>query len=530
MLGRSLREACTRIAFETLVESTMNELLTCSQMDRADAWAVEHGLSGLQLMEEAGRAVSEAIRARWSTRPVVVLCGPGNNGGDGYVVARRLIEAGWPVRVAAFSPLATLKGDALHHARLWQALSGPGSEPDPLDMSVLDGASIVVDALFGAGLNRALGPDVVALMEEAAARDMAVVAVDVPSGVQGDTGQSCGGVPVQLTVTFFRKKPAHVLMPGRALCGDVVVADIGIAPQVLLDLPLQAWENSPALWQALWQVPAISTHKYRRGHVVVLGGARMIGAARLAARAAGRMGAGMTTLAVPSASWPVYASQVMSTMAHPLRDDDAEAMVLDWADLLAPPRWAAGVLGPGALSGLPAPADATLRALVLTALAAPGRRPLVLDADALTVFESQPERLFAAIHDAARPVVLTPHEGEFTRLFGEGRAGKLEVTRDAARRSAAVVLHKGADTVIAAPDGRVSVNTEAPAWLATAGAGDVLAGMIGGLLAQGLPAWEAACAAAWVHGACAQSFGPGLLAEDLPEQVPAVLKVLWAQP
>lgn len=506
----------------------MNELLTCAQMAQADAWAMAHGMPGPCLMEKAGRAVVDAIRARWSTRPVVVLCGPGNNGGDGYVVARLLTEAGWPVRVAALTPVAALKGDALHHARLWQAL--PGTAPEPFAMSVLDGAAIVVDALFGAGLARPLDVGVSALMGEAVARGMAMVAVDVPSGVRGDTGQSWGAVPAQLTVTFFRKKPAHVLMPGRALCGEVVVGDIGIAPQALEDVPVQTWENSPALWKGLWSAPAATTHKYRRGHVVVLGGARMVGAARLAARAAGRIGAGMTTLAVPSSSWVVYASQVMSTMAQPLSDDSAQALLADWTDLLMPPRWAAAVLGPGALAGLPAPADATLRSLVLAALQAPGARPLVLDADALMAFEGCPEALFVAIQQAARPVVLTPHEGEFARLFGEGEGDKLERTRDAARRSASVVLHKGADTVIAGPDGRVAINTGAPAWLATAGAGDVLAGMIGGLLAQGLPAWEAACAAAWVHGACAQAFGPGLLAEDLPEQVPAVLRALWSEP
>lgn len=506
----------------------MNELLTCAQMAQADAWAMARGMPGPCLMEEAGKAVAEAIRTRWSVRPVVVLCGPGNNGGDGYVVARLLTEAGWPVRVMALTPVATLKGDALHHARLWQALRGVA--PEPLALSGLDGAAIVVDALFGAGLARPLDAGVSALMGEAVARGMAVVGVDVPSGVQGDSGLSWGAMPVQLTVTFFRKKPAHVLMPGRVLCGEVVVADIGIAPQALEDLPVQAWENSPALWRGLWSAPAATTHKYRRGHVVVLGGARMVGAARLAARAAGRIGAGMTTLAVPSSSWVVYASQVMSTMAQPLSDDSAQALLADWTDLLTPPRWAAVVLGPGALAGLPAPADATLRSLVLVALQAPGSRPLVLDADALMAFEGHPEALFEATVQAARPVVLTPHEGEFARLFGDGGGDKLERTRDAARRSCAVVLHKGADTVIAAPDGRVSINTGAPAWLATAGAGDVLSGMIGGLLAQGLPAWEAACAAAWVHGVCAQAFGPGLLAEDLPEQVPAVLSALWSEP
>ena len=508
----------------------MDELLTCEQMALADAWAMDNGVAGSVLMERAGLAVVQAVQARWSPRPVVVLCGPGNNGGDGYVIARRLSEAGWAVRVATSHPPAGLKGDALHHAVLWLKSPDGRAGPEALEPSVLDGAALVVDALFGAGLARPLEDEVSAVMAELVARGIPVVAVDVPSGLRGDTGEPWGGVQAQLTVTFFRKKPGHVLMPGRALCGEVVVADIGIAPQALVPLQVQAWENSPALWLARWSAPSGVTHKYQRGHVIVLGGARMVGAARLAARAAGRIGAGMTTLAVPESVWPVYAAGVMSTMAHPLPDHSVAHFLKGWTDLLAPSRWAAAVLGPGALTGLPEPAGPTLRSLVLAALKAPGGRPLVLDADALTAFETSPEVLFEAIVQSASPVVLTPHEGEFQRLFGAGDQGKLERTRDAARRSGAVVLHKGADTVVAAPDGRVAVNTGAPAWLATAGAGDVLAGLIGGLLAQGLPAWKAACAAAWVHGACAQGFGPGLLAEDLPEQVPVVLRGLWAQP
>lgn len=508
----------------------MDELLTCEQMARADAWAMAHGVDGSALMARAGKAVAEAVQARWSPRPVVVVCGPGNNGGDGYVIARCLSEAGWSVRVLASEPPASLKGDALHHAGLWLAMPGGRQAPERLQPSALEGAALVVDALFGAGLSRPLEPEVSALMAEVAARGIPVVAVDVPSGVRGDTGESWGASQAQLTVTFFRKKPGHLLMPGRALCGEVVVADIGIAPQALAPLQIQAWENSQALWSSRWSAPADTAHKYRRGHVVVLGGARMVGAARLAARAAGRIGAGMTTLAVPASAWPVYAAGVMSTMVHPLPDHAVAHFLEDWTALLAPPRWAAAVLGPGALAGLPEPAGPTLRSLVLTALQAPGARPLVLDADALTAFEASPDVLFEAIAQSDCPVVLTPHEGEFLRLFGPDGHDKLGRTREAARRSGAVVLHKGADTVIAAPDGRAAVNTGAPPWLATAGAGDVLAGMIAGLLAQGLPAWKAACAAAWAHGACARAFGPGLLAEDLPEQLPAVLRALWAQP
>lgn len=289
---------------------------------------------------------------------------------------------------------------------------------------------------------------------------------------------------------------------------------------------VQARQNAPELWQSVWAAPAANAHKYRRGHVIVWGGARMVGAARLSARAAARIGAGLTTLTVPESVWPVYAAQALSTMVHPLADADDHALASGWASWLASSRWAAMVLGPGAMAGLPETPAATLRGLVTSALSSAGEQALVLDADALMVFERDAELLFKSVRTSLHPVVMTPHEGEFERLFGASSADKLTRTREAAQQSGAVVLHKGADTVIASPDGRLVVNTDAPVWLATAGSGDVLSGLIAGLLAQGLPPFEAACAAAWVHTACGRAFGPGLIAEDLPEQVPAVLRRL----
>lgn len=298
-------------------------------------------------------------------------------------------------------------------------------------------------------------------------------------------------------------------------------------PQELLPL-----ENSPACWHAQWPKLDPHGHKYQRGQVLVWGGARMVGAARLAARAAARVGAGMVTMAVPQAVWPVYAAHLMSAMVQPVPDDSAAKLVQGWVDQLQALRWHAVLLGPGAALGLPGDPVHTLRQLVLAALAQAKARPVVLDADALTAFEHDAQALFDAIARSACPVVLTPHAGEFARLFGqapaEGEPGhsRLSQAWRAARRSGAVVLLKGADTVVASPDGRVVLNTLAPPWLATAGSGDVLAGYITGLLAQGMPAMEAACAGAWVHGACAQAFGPGLLAEDLPEMMPKVLAKL----
>lgn len=511
----------------------MNELLSCEQMARADAWVVGHGVPATQLMAQAGRAVFEVIAGRFEPCPVLVLCGPGNNGGDGYVVATLLEEAGWPVQVASNVTVDSLKGEALHHARLW--LSGADQRARsvwPLELAVDQPAALVVDALFGAGLCRPLSPEVSAVLQTLSARGLPIVAVDVPSGIHGDTGADLGAVPALLTVTFFRKKPGHVLMPGLACCGEVVVADIGITADALPGLGIRYRENSPALWRSRWMRPRATAHKYRRGHVVVLGGGRMVGAARLCARAAARVGAGLTTLAVPSSVWAVYAGTALSAMVHPLDDADESTLCRSWAQWLAGSRWSALALGPGAMRGLPGEAASSMRALVEAVLHSPGEQALVLDADALMAFEGAPSRLFGAIQASTHPVVLTPHEGEFRRLFGEAgqEGGKLALTLEAASRSGAVVLHKGADTVVASPDGQGVVSTNGPAWLATAGSGDVLTGLIAGLLGQGLGAFDAACAGAWVHGACGQAFGPGLIAEDLPEQMPGVLRELLAKP
>lgn len=517
----------------------MMELLTCARMARCDAWAVRHGVPAEVLMERAGRAVADAVVARWIPRPVLVLCGPGNNGGDGYVAARHLAAAGWPVRVAASAPWQDMKGEARAQAQRWVEVCARAGLNDAstvlaLTPAALEGAGLVIDALFGAGLTRPLEESVAVVLAQAARQGVPIVAVDVPSGLHGDTAQAMGAVPAVLTVTFHRKKPGHVLMPGRALCGEVVLADIGIPADALADPDTGpdegAWENAPALWVDRWPRPDPSGHKYRRGHAVVFGGARMVGASRLSARAAARIGAGLTSLAVPQAVWPVYASAAWSTMVRGLDDGDDALLMRAWREALGTLRWSAVLLGPGAQAGLPGEGGegGTLRALVLSALGAPGDGPLVLDADALTAFEAAPQALFDAIALHGGPVVLTPHEGEFNRLFGTTPHDKIARTRDAARRSGAVVLHKGPDTVIACPHGRVVVNTQAPPWLATAGSGDVLAGLITGLLAQGMPAMDAASAAAWVHGAAAAGFGPGLVAEDLPEQVPAVLRHLLA--
>jgi len=314
--------------------------------------------------------------------------------------------------------------------------------------------------------------------------------------------------PAVATVTFFRKKPGHLLMPGRALCGEVVLVDIGIPATVLPAIAPRCWENGAALWGDAFPWPRLEMHKYRRGHALIAGGAVMTGAARLAARAAARVGAGLVTLAAPAAAWPVYAAALTGVIVLPMAGEG------DFTALLGDARRNAILLGPGG------GADDALRQRVLAALAT--ERAVVLDADAITAFASSRDTLFAAIRGAC---VLTPHEGEFARLF-DVTGDRLSRARAAARQCGAVVLLKGPDSIIAAPDGRAVINSNAPPDLATAGSGDVLAGLVTGLLAQGLDPFRAAATACWLHGDAAASFGPGLVAEDIIETLPQSLKHL----
>lgn len=475
------------------------EILTCAEMSRADAFAVAHGVPSLTLMENAGRVVADAIAARFKPCAVTVLCGPGNNGGDGFVVARLLDEEGFTVRVAHD---ADHKGDAKEMSVRWKGARVA------LEPQALDGARLVVDALFGAGLSRPLEGAYAQMVE--ALNDLPVVAVDIPSGVSGDTGRPLGGVYVKaaLTVTFFRKKPGHLLLPGRVLCGDVVVGDIGIPAEAA---NTQLHENTPGLWDFPW--PKLEGHKYSRGHCVVVSGpAHATGAARLAARAALRVGAGLVSVASPPDAVPVNAAHLTAVMIKPF--EGAAGL----GSLLSDKRLNAVALGPGLGVGK------ETRELVTTVLTSGAA--VVLDADAITSFKDEPQALFGLLGDRC---VLTPHEGEFERLFPgllDQSASKLEAARAAAARALCVVLLKGADTVIAVPSGKAVINANASPFLATAGAGDVLTGLIAGLLAQGMTAFDAACAGAWLHGEAGRHFGPGLIAEDLPDMLPAILAAL----
>lgn len=456
-------------------------VLTPDEMGQADRLAAA-SLPSYTLMQNAGRAVARAAVRHFETSRTLVLCGPGNNGGDGYVVARLLAQRGWPVTVAALAaPRAGT--DAARAAAEW---TGPVQEFDPVDTAR---AELVIDAVFGAGLARPVeGP--AALSLNAARR---VLAIDMPSGVDGATGAILGMAPqAELTVSFFRRKPGHLLLPGRDRLGRLEIADIGLPPAVLDRIDARTWHNLPPLWPR--HPLGASDHKYTRGVVSICAGAAMGGAARLAAAGARGAGAGLVRIAAGQGAC--------------LYRDGPPGLIVDEAplrSLLADLRRRVWVCGPGLDQ---AEVQATLPALLRAG------RVVVADAGALSQAAGAPERL-------AGVAVITPHAGEFAGLFGDPGRDRLGAARDAARRIGAVVVLKGSDSVIAAPDGRAAINDNAPPWLGTAGAGDVLSGIVAALLAGGMAAFEAACAAVWLHGEAANLAGEGLLAEDLPPQLAA---------
>lgn len=485
-------------------------LLGAAETRAAESAAIAGGLSGAAMMEAAGAAASSIIIRTMGGGPAAVLCGPGNNGGDGFVVARKLTEAGWRVRVGLLGERSGLKGDARLMADLFEG------EIESLSPDILNGAAVIVDALFGTGLSRALEGAAREAVLAANAHAAPKIAIDIPSGVSADTGEILGvSIKAAATVTFISKKPGHVLFPGRALCGRIEVADIGVRDEWVAAARPAAFENHPALWAASWRRPNFDTHKYDRGHAAVISGGRLrTGASRLAAISALRAGAGLVTVLSPKDACPENAAQLTAVM---IREADGAKEI---GEILSDRRFSSAVIGPGA--GV----SEETRRKVFAVLAA--NAAAILDADALSSFQGRAAELFARL----RPDdVLTPHAGEFARLFPAlENAPRMSAARAAAREAGCIVVMKGADTIIARPDGRAIVNANAPFDLSTAGSGDVLTGLVAGMKAQGLPGFEAAAAGVWLHGAAGQVAGPGLIAEDLPAALPHVLRALFAPP
>jgi NAD(P)H-hydrate epimerase len=480
-------------------------LLTPAAMARVDAAAILSGLGGLDLMRRAGDAVAAcALRCYPAALRFVVLCGPGNNGGDGYVAAAALKRSGADAALFAWGNPETLRGDAAQARAAWSAPVGPLDDYEPRQ------GDVVIDALFGAGLTRDLPGPVQRMIEGVTAAGSPVIAVDLPSGIDGATGQVRGAAfTAQHSVTFVTRKPGHLLLPGRSHCGLVEVFDIGIPRRIVEAHSGKLHVNAPGLFQSARRAPLPTDHKYRRGHVTVFSGPSVAtGAARLSASAALRAGAGVVTLASPSAALSANAGHLTAVMLAPI---DTVSDLETW---LTDRRHAVFVLGPGF-------GDRDKARTYALSLAAGGRQ-LVLDADGISAFAGQAATLKAAFAGPSAQLVITPHDGEFARLLpeiAESGEGKVEKALDAARAINGIVVYKGADTVIASPDGRAAIEEKAPATLATAGSGDVLAGIIGANLAHGMPPFEAACAGVHQHGQAAMRAGEGMTAEDLVSHV-----------
>jgi NAD(P)H-hydrate epimerase len=492
----------------------MFELLTNDQMRRADALTIEAGTEGFALMKAAGLKVAESAKVFFKDggkKPILILCGPGNNGGDGFVAAEELRQSGWSARVVLLGSIDRLRGDAALAA---QHYSG---KVEPFDPGILAQSSGIVDALFGSGLSRPIEGAAAEMIEAVNSSAVPVLAIDMPSGIDGDSGQICGqAVRADCTVTFYRYKPGHFLYPGKSHCGSLVLQQIGIQDDLVDRLKATTSLNRTALWSGHFPWPTAQGHKYDRGHALVFGGKRhRTGAARLAANAALRIGAGLVSIACSPSAADIYAAHLTAVMLQVVEGNDVDTLLDDrrYTSLLAGP---AGGVGE------------EMRQLVLRLLATD--KPVVLDADALTSFAGLTDHLFDSIKKRNAVTVMTPHEGEFGRLFPAVPSSddRLHRARQGAMESGALLVLKGPDTVIASRDGRAAINENGSPWLATAGSGDVLAGLIAGLVAQSMPPFEAVCAAVYLHCEAANRFGPGLTAENLSDQLPCVLRALYS--
>jgi len=489
----------------------MYEILTIKQMYSANKKALQHELSNFTLMNNAGHGAAEKILNYSSKCNVLILCGPGNNGGDGFIIAQKLKKSGWNVRVASLIPLVDYKNDAARAARAWQ-----GTTTRLCCNLKINASDLIIDALFGIGLSKPLASPVLEIFKEITRKKCSVIAIDIPSGINGDTGEVD---PVTLsaerTLTFCRKKQGHLLLPGRDKCGKISIIDIGIPDDIILEVTENLYENTPELWRLDYHPPTSSDHKYTRGHAFIIGGDILTGASCMAAFSALRTGAGLATLCCPKDTFGIYASYNANVMVTPFRSQE------ELLHLIKNKKNNVILIGPGAGRSDP------LKKLVLELLKL--QRPMVLDADALSVFQDAPQLLLNALH---KNCVLTPHAGEFDKLFSNSPLSPHKIVRvqNAAKKAGCTIVLKGSDTLIATPHHATAINTNAPAYLATAGTGDVLAGIILGFLAQKMPPFKAACAGVYIHGHIAQKIGFGLIAEDLIPVIPHSIKAAFITP
>lgn len=482
------------------------KIFTAANVKEADEMSEKLGTPAIVLMNNAGRKVAELtekiIKQKKCGDAIYVICGAGNNGGDGLVAAKYLKNKGYDIRVGLvgdFRKITPLTQNALESA------VSAGIEAETFDKEYLLQSDVVIDAIFGVGLKRDIEGEIADVIKEINNSKSLKIAVDIPSGVCADTGSiKSVAVNADATVTFQNPKLGNLLLPGKENCGELFIEDIGI-PEEVVDLIESIYLlNTPELWQHLLPKPKLSDHKYTKGHVVVIGGdIESTGAAKLASEAALRTGSGLVTIACDAESLPIYATSLKSVMAKKVKDPE----LLE--KFISERKVNTVIIGPGSGNDL-------YSALRVTTCLDAGLR-CIIDADVFTNFKNKPQDLVKALKKN-KNCVLTPHEGEFKRVF-KLEGNKVERASQAAKSCDNVVVLKGNDTVIAAPDGRIVINNNAPTYLATAGSGDVLSGIIGGLLAQGMPLFEAACAGVYLHSETANKLGKGMIAEDIAKQI-----------
>jgi len=489
-----------------------SEILSTHQMKLAEQASCKGKITSFVLMQRAGKAVAEGIISKYTKQPVLVLCGLGNNGGDGFIAAATLKKKNWPVTVACAVDIHDLQGDASRAAEAWV-----GDVISFSDLELPD-EGLIIDAVFGTGLSRPVDGQIYKTLISLRETDCPIISIDVPSGTNADTGDCQECTPqAELTITFQWKKPAHLLLPARVASGEVSVVDIGITEDALINIEPFMLENSPALsWGETDFEKPIYAHKYHHGHAVILGGRTMTGAASLAAVAAMRMGAGLVTIVAPAETSIIHQLHNPSLLVEPIGE------LARFKEHIKDSRRNAVLIGCGAGTEN----VSALKKVVFDSIQFAPQKICVLDADALSVFSDDPKPLMGAL---GANCILTPHEGEFSRIFPDIRGSKTERAFAAAKRSGAIIVLKGADTVIASPDARLVINSNGLGWLATAGTGDVLAGMIVGLAARGLlDPFDIACAAVWMHGRASECAGSGMISSDLERFIPAVWKEFWA--